>query len=56
MVVTEVDDDDARVQFRDPAVLARRAAVGLQPGAEAEVELVAVDLDEGRIELRVVAS
>ncbi len=56
VVVTEVDDDEARVQFRDPAVLARARGVGLEPGAEAEVELVAVDPDEGRIELRAVAS
>lgn len=53
VLVTEVDGDDARVQFREPAVLARARAGGLEPGEEAEVELVAADPDEGRIELRV---
>jgi len=56
VVVTEVDEDDIRVQFRDPAVLARAKGNGLEAGAEAEVELVAVHPDEGRIELRVVAA
>jgi exoribonuclease R len=54
VLVTEVEDDDARVQFRDPAVLARTEGEGLSPGQEAEVELVAADPGEGRIELRVV--
>jgi exoribonuclease R len=54
VLVTEVEDDDARVQFRDPAVLARTRGAGLEAGQEAEVELVAVDPGEGRIELRVV--
>ena len=54
VVVTEVEDDDARVQFRDPAVLAKASGHGLDAGQEAEVEVVAVDPDEGRIELRVV--
>ena len=55
VVVTEVDEDDVRVQFRDPAVLARARGDGLAAGEEAEVELVAVHPDEGRIELRAVA-
>ncbi len=55
VVVTDVERDGARVQFRDPAVLARARGDGLEPGAEAEVELTAVLPDEGRIELRVVA-
>jgi exoribonuclease R len=55
VVVTEVEDDaDARVQFRDPAVLATARGGGLEAGQEAEVEVVAVDPDEGRVELRVV--
>jgi exoribonuclease R len=55
VLVTEVEDDGARVQFRDPAVLARARGEGLEPGEEAEVELVGVEPDEGRIELRVVS-
>jgi exoribonuclease R len=55
VLVTEVDDDGARVQFRDPAVLARTRGPHLEPGQEADVELTAVHPDEGRIELRVVA-
>jgi exoribonuclease R len=55
VLVTEVEGDDARVQFRDPAVLARAKGDGLEAGEEAEVELVAADPAEGRIELRVVA-
>jgi sRNA-binding carbon storage regulator CsrA len=55
VVVTEVDKDDVRVQFRDPAVLARARGDGLTAGEEAEVELVAVHPAEGRIELRAVA-
>ncbi len=55
VVVTDVDKDDVRVQFRDPAVLARARGDGLTAGEEAEVELVAVHPDEGRIELRAVA-
>ncbi len=54
VLVTEVDDDGARVQFRDPAVLARAKGQDLEAGQEAEVELTAVHLDEGRIELSVV--
>ena len=54
VVVTEVEDDDARVQFRDPAVLAKASGHGLDAGQEAEVEVVAVAPDEGRVELRVV--
>ena len=54
VLVTEVEDDEARVQFRRPAVLARAHGQGLTPGEEADVELVAADPDEGRIELRVV--
>ena len=54
VLVTEVDGDDARVQFREPAVLARAHGDGLVAGEEAEVELVATDPEEGRIELRVV--
>lgn len=56
VVVTEVDAEDVRVQFRDPAVLARARGIGLAAGAEAEVELVSVHPEEGRIELRAVAS
>ncbi|MET0825239.1 MAG: RNB domain-containing ribonuclease, partial [Acidimicrobiales bacterium] len=54
VVVTDVEDDDARVQFRDPAVLAKASGHGLDAGQEAEVEVVAVAPDEGRVELRVV--
>lgn len=53
VVVTEAADDDLRVQFRDPAVLARARGNGLEAGVEAEVELVAVHPDQGRIDLRV---
>jgi exoribonuclease R len=53
VLVTEVEDDGARVQFRHPAVLARARGHGLVAGEEAEVELAAVDLAEGRIDLRV---
>ena len=56
VVVTEVDKADLRVQFRDPAVLARARGDGLAAGQEAEVELVAVHPEEGRIELRAVAT
>lgn len=52
VVVTDVDDEDVRVQFRDPAVLARARGIGLEAGVEAEVELVSVHPEEGRIELR----
>ena len=55
VVVTEVEGDDARVQFREPAVLARARGGPLKAGQEAEVELLAVHPDQGRIELRVVA-
>jgi exoribonuclease R len=55
VLVTEVEEDGARVQFRAPAVLARARGEGLAAGEEVEVELVAADPSEGRIELRVVA-
>ena len=55
VLVTEAEDDDARVQFRSPAVLARARGTGLVAGEEAQVRLVAVDPDEGRIDLEVVA-
>ena len=54
VLVTEVEEDGARVQFRDPAVLARAKGHGLEAGDEAEVELVGVHPEEGRIELSVV--
>ena len=54
VVVTEVEDDDARIQFRDPAVLAKARGDGLAVGQETEVEVVGVDPDEGRVELDVV--
>lgn len=56
VVVTEAEDDDLRVQFRDPAVLARARGEGLTAGEEAEVELVAVHPEEGRIDLRAVTT
>lgn len=55
VVVTEVEDDVARVQFREPAVLARARGEGLGAGAEVEVHLTGVDVAEGRVELEVVA-
>lgn len=54
VVVTDVEDDDARVQFREPAVLAKARGQGLKAGQEAEVEVVAAHPDEGRVDLRVV--
>jgi exoribonuclease R len=54
VLVTEVDGDDARVQFREPAVLARAHGDGLVAGEETEVELVGADPAAGHIQLRVV--
>jgi exoribonuclease R len=51
VLVTEVEEGEARVQFRDPAVLARTNGDGLVAGEEVEVELTAVRPEEGRIEL-----
>jgi exoribonuclease R len=55
VVVTDVEDDDARVQFRDPAVLAKAQGRGLEAGQEVEVEVLGAHPDEGRVDLRVVA-
>jgi len=54
VVVTEVEDDDARVQFRAPAVLAKARGHGLEAGRKVEVEVVGVHPDEGRVDLQVV--
>jgi len=54
VVVTDVEDGTARVQFREPAVLATAKRTTLTAGQEAEIEVVAVHPDEGRIELAVV--
>lgn len=51
VVVTEVEGDAARVQFREPAVLARAVGPDLAPGREAVVRLTGVDVTEGTIEL-----
>ena len=42
-VVTDADDDGARIQLRDVAVAARLPAPGLQPGQAVEVTLAAAD-------------
>jgi exoribonuclease R len=53
VVVTEVDEDGcARVQFADPAVLARAEGTGLTAGATAEVEVEGVDPEAGQVRLR----
>jgi exoribonuclease R len=54
IMVTEVEKDGARVQFREPAVLAKARGAGLEAGVEAEAEVTAVHPEEGRIDLRVV--
>lgn len=55
VVVTEVEGPEARVQFRDPAVLARArvSGDGLEAGRLATVEVTEVVPEEGRVELRV---
>ncbi len=54
-VVTQVEDDgSARVQFRQPAVLARADGDGLQAGRTVDVEVVAVEPADGRVQLRAV--
>jgi exoribonuclease R len=53
VVVTEVDEDGcARVQFADPAVLARAEGTGLTAGATAEVEVEGVAPEAGQVRLR----
>lgn len=49
-VVTDEDDRGARIQICDPAVVARTAARGIDPGDEIDVKLVSVDVNERRIE------
>jgi exoribonuclease R len=53
VVVTEIDEDGcARVQFADPAVLARAEGTGLTAGTTAEVEVEGVDPVAGQVQLR----
>lgn len=42
-VVTDTDERGARVQLRDPAVVARVSARGVDPGDELRIRLVSVD-------------
>lgn len=56
-VVTDVDKDRGRgrVQLRDPAVVARLPAEGLQLGSEVTVQLEEADPDERRVRFSVVS-
>ncbi len=49
-VVTDEDDRGARLQIRDPAVVARAVARRVDPGDDIQVKLVSVDVTERRIE------
>lgn len=51
-VVTDADDDSARIQLRDVAVVARLSEAGLQSGDELEVTLVSVDTAKRQIAFR----
>lgn len=55
-IVTDVDTerDRGRIQLRDPAVVARVPAAGLELGAEVRVRLTDVDEAEGRVRFEVV--
>ncbi|NNE73810.1 MAG: hypothetical protein HKN26_09115, partial [Acidimicrobiales bacterium] len=51
-VVVDVDDDDARLQLLDPAVVANIDPTGRSLGEELAVELVSVDLDRRHVEFQ----
>ena len=52
-VVVDVDEDRAQVQLREPAVVARAAANGREPGDEVEVEVRGADPDTRTVDLAV---
>ncbi len=53
-VVTSVRGDSARVQIRDPAVIASIEPGRFRPGDEIDVVLSAVDIERGHLDLTVV--
>jgi exoribonuclease R len=54
-VVTDEDDRGARIQVRDPAIVARVEARRVDPGDDVRVRLVRVDVGERRVEFERVA-
>lgn len=54
-VVTDEDDRGARLQISDPAVVSRVVARRVDPGDDLKVKLIAVDVDERRIDFERVA-
>lgn len=49
-VVTDIDDRGARIQIREPAVVARTVARRVGPGDEIQVKLVSVDVIERSVD------
>ena len=54
-VVTDEDDRGARIQIRDPAIVARVDARRVNPGDDVRVRLVRVDVGDHRVEFERVA-